>query len=126
LAALRAALIEFSADIASRDAVANSLAFLHLDLTDPELGAHATRQSRRLRRAITTVLEEAVEAGELAATTDPSVLADTVYTLYNGALVGWAIDGTGSLARWLSERLDRVLAFHQPASVTQSRSAGRR
>jgi hypothetical protein len=38
-----------------------------------------------------------------------------VYTVYNGALVTWAINGTGSLTRWLSKRIDRVLADHQPA-----------
>jgi AcrR family transcriptional regulator len=114
LSALRAALLELTAGIDSRDAIANHLAFLHLDLTDPELRAHAAKQSRLLRRAMTQLLEEATTTGEIDST-DPTELADTVYTIYNGALVGWAIDGTGSLARWLSERLDRVLARHQPA-----------
>ena len=41
-----------------------------------------------------------------------SRIADSIYTVYNGALVGWAIDGKGSLSRWLSTRLDRVLASH--------------
>jgi AcrR family transcriptional regulator len=114
LSALRAALLEFNAGIDSRDAFANHLAFLHHDLTDPELGAHAAKQSRLLRRAMTRLLEEAITTGEIDPT-DPIELADTVYTVYNGALVTWAIDGTGSLARWLSERLDRVLAHHEPA-----------
>ena len=114
LTALRAALPELTAGIDSREAVANHLAFLHLDLTDPQLGAHAVKQSRLFRRALTRLLEEAITSGEIDHT-DPAELADTVYTIYNGALVTWAIDGTGSLARWLSERLDRVLAHHQPA-----------
>jgi hypothetical protein len=63
---------------------------------------------------MTRLLEEAITNGEIDHS-DPTELADTVYTVYNGALVSWAIDGTGSLARWLSERLDRVLAHHQPA-----------
>lgn len=112
VAALRAALVEFTAGIESREAIANNLAFLHLDLTDPDLGAHAARQSRLLRRAIARLVEEATEGGEIAAE-DPTELADTIYTVYNGALVGWAIDGSGSLARWLSERLDRVLACYR-------------
>ena len=114
LTALRVALPELTAGIDSREAVANHLAFLHLDLTDPQLGAHAVKQSRLFRRALTRLLEEAIASGEIDHT-DPAELADTVYTIYNGALVTWAIDGTGSLARWLSERLDRVLAHHQPA-----------
>ncbi len=114
LSALRAALLQLTAGIDSRDAIANHLAMLHLDLTDPDLGAHAAKQSRLLRRAITQLLEEATTTGEIDST-DPTELADTIYTIYNGALVTWAIDGTGSLDRWLSERLDRVLAHHQPA-----------
>jgi AcrR family transcriptional regulator len=112
LSALRSGLLEFNAGIDSREAIANHLALLHLDLTDPELGAHTAKQSRLLRRAMTRLLEKAITSGEVEPT-DPTELADTVYTVYNGALVSWAIDGTGSLARWLSDRLDRVLAHHQ-------------
>jgi len=115
LSALRAALLELTAGIGSRHAIANNLAFLHLDLTDPDLGAHAATQSRLFRRAITQLLDEAISNGEINPITDAAELADTVYTVYNGALVTWAIDGTGSLTRWLSERLDRVLAYHQRA-----------
>ena len=114
LSALRATLLELTAGIDSRHAITNHLAFLHLDLTDPDLGAHAAKQSRLLRRAITRLLDEAITTGEIDPT-DPTELADTIYTIYNGALVSWAIDGTGSLTRWLSKRLDRVLAYHQPA-----------
>jgi len=119
LAALRAALIEFTAGIDSRESIANNLAFLHLDLTDEEFGRYAAEQSRLLRQAITDLLREAIEAGELEQT-DPSALADTVYTVYNGALVGWAIDGTGTLARWLSIRLDRVLSCHRPSTTSSA------
>jgi AcrR family transcriptional regulator len=116
VAALRAGLIEFTSGVDSRDAFANHLALLHLDLTDPELGAHAARQSRLLRRSIARLIEEAIDAGEMLAA-DPAELADTIYTVYNGALVGWAIDGKGSLPRWLSTRLDRVLASLRSASA---------
>jgi len=109
VAALRAALIELTSGVDSRDAFANHLALLHLDLTDPELGAHAARQSRLLRRSIARLIEEAIDTGEMLAA-DPAELADTIYTVYNGALVGWAIDGNGSLPQWLSIRLDRILA----------------
>ncbi len=113
LSAVRAALVAFAASVATRRALANNLAFLHLDLADPELGAHAARQSRALRRHIADLLRDAQESGYLR-TVDPVALADTLYTTYNGALVTWAIDGRGTLARWLGERLDRVLAPHLP------------
>jgi hypothetical protein len=63
LSALRAALLELTAGIDSRDAIANHLALLHLDLTDPDLGAHAAKQSRLLRRAITQLVDEAIRDG---------------------------------------------------------------
>jgi AcrR family transcriptional regulator len=114
LSALRAALVELTAGIGTRDAIANNLAFLYLDLTDPDLGAHAATQSRLFRRAITKLLDEAISNGEIKPT-NTAELADTLYVVYNGALVTWAIDGTGSLTRWLSKRIDRVLAHHQRA-----------
>jgi AcrR family transcriptional regulator len=124
VSALRAALIEFNSGVDSRETFANHLAFLHLDLTDPELGAHAARQSRLLRRSIARLIEEAIDAGEMLAE-DPTELADTIYTVYNGALVGWAIDGNGSLPRWLAIRLDRVLASHlRSASARPWRQTG--
>ncbi|MDQ4132658.1 MAG: TetR/AcrR family transcriptional regulator [Actinomycetota bacterium] len=114
IAAVRSALVAFTEPIATKAALANNLAFLHLDLTDPELGTLAAEQSRLLRRAITDLLREARRNGDLLGV-DPVVLADTLYTTYNGALVSWAIDGRGTLARWLSERLDRVLAPYRPS-----------
>jgi AcrR family transcriptional regulator len=122
LSALRAGLLELTAGIETRDAIANHLALLYLDLTDPELGAHAARQSRLFRRAITQLVDEAIRDGEINPT-NAAELADTVYVVYNGALVTWAIDGTGSLTRWLSKRIDRVLAHHQRAAPPPSRSA---
>ena len=110
ISAVRAALVAFAAPVATRRALANHLAFLHLDLTDPELGAHAVKQSRLLRGQIADLLREAQDNGRLVAGTDPAVLADTVYTTYNGALVTWALDGRGTLARWLGDRLDQVVA----------------
>ena len=59
-------------------------------------------------------MDEAITDGEINPT-NAAELADTLYTIYNGALVTWAIDGTGSFTRWLSKRIDRVLADHQRA-----------
>ncbi len=112
---VRAALVAFAAPVATRAALANNLAFLYLDLTDPELGALAAEQSRLLRRRLRDLLREATAAGDVV-DVDPGALADTLYTVYNGALVTWAIDGRGSLVRWLTDRIDRVLAPYRPPS----------
>lgn len=110
--AIRTALVSFTEKISTREALANNLAFLQLDLTDPELREYAAGQSRALRAQITTLLEEAVARGDLAID-EPMALADSLYTTYCGALVTWAIDGTGELADWLCLHIDRVLEPHR-------------
>jgi AcrR family transcriptional regulator len=100
------------ADIDSRTALANNLAFLRIDLTDEEFHQLATVQSREIRRHVQNLLDQAVTTGELAAT-DTTALTRTVYATYTGALLTWAIDGTGTLKGWLRDHLDAVLAPHR-------------
>lgn len=109
LEAIPVALVRMSAGITTRGELANNLAFLHMDLTDEELGKPTVKQSRVIRRHIATLIAEAKDAGTLGKV-DPEELADTVYTIYNGSLIGWAIDGRGKLAQWLTERIERALA----------------
>ncbi|MBG0564286.1 TetR/AcrR family transcriptional regulator [Actinoplanes aureus] len=109
LEALRDGLIAFTAPISTREGLANNLAFLQLDLTDEELHTHSAAQSRALRAQLVTLIEEAAAAGDIKVE-DPAELADTVYAVYAGAQLTWAIDGSGDLGPWLAERIDRVLA----------------
>lgn len=109
LGALHLAIESLVDPVSTPEELAHSIAFLHMDLTDPDLKAHAATQSRDLRRRIEAVLDRAVETGELVAT-DTAALATSIYTTYNGALLSWAIDGTGTLARWMRRRVDYALA----------------
>ena len=95
LAAVAAWLARYADSAAT---LANHLAFLHLDLTDPDLREHAVAQSREMREQIRRLLDAAVTSGELDPC-DTARLAQAVYTTYNGALVSWAIDGDGPLPR---------------------------
>lgn len=109
LAALHAALADLIADIDSPATLGNQLAFLQMDLADPDLRDNAVRHSRELRAQIRRLLDEAMVAGELAPG-DSARLAQAVYTTYNGALLTWAIDGQGTLTDWLRGDVDEVLA----------------
>ena len=110
LGALHLAFEALVSPVSTHEELAHSIAFLHMDLTDPDLKAHAATQGRDLCRHIETLLDRAVAAGELDATrTDTAALATTLYTTYNGALITWAIDGSGTLARWMRRRVDAVL-----------------
>lgn len=106
-----AALAALSGPIRTRRELANNLALLHLDLTDDELGRYAAQQSRAIRSELVTLMNEAADVGDLDA---PGVsandLADLLYTTYSGAMITWAIDGNGSLKRWLDQRLQTVIA----------------
>jgi AcrR family transcriptional regulator len=109
LMAISTALSSMISGISTRQALANNLAFLHMDLTDEELGRPAIEQSRSIRRHLAALVEEAVSQGSIR-DVDADELAETIYTIYNGALISWAIDGRGKLAKWLTQRIERVIA----------------
>ncbi|WP_433832625.1 TetR/AcrR family transcriptional regulator [Actinoplanes sp. CA-015351] len=109
LDALRDGLIAFTAPITTRAGMANNLAFLQLDLTDEVLHTHSVAQSRALRAQLVDLIEESAVAGELKVD-DAADVADTLYAVYSGAQLTWAIDGTGELGPWLADRINRVLA----------------
>jgi AcrR family transcriptional regulator len=112
LEALHAALADMIAGIDSPATLGNHLAFLQMDLADPDLRDNAARHSRELRAQIRRLLDEATVAGEIVSG-DSARLAKAVYTTYNGALLTWAIDGQGTLADWLRGDVDQVLASNR-------------
>lgn len=113
LTALVTTLAGLPSGITTPESLANNLAFLQLDLTDPELRTHAVAQSRALRAEIAALITEAVQSGLLAESTSPQTLAADIYATYCGAMLTWAIDGTGDLSGWLAEHLERTLAPHR-------------
>jgi AcrR family transcriptional regulator len=115
--ALLVAMATFAGSVTTREELANHIAMLQLDLTQPELREQAVAQARLLRGRIARLLVEANAAGELDVD-DPATLADTVYTIYNGALITWAIDGSGSLTDWIRGRIRSVLAPYGVGPVT--------
>ncbi len=120
LAAARRVL-ESLADLAATPAeMANHLAFLQVDLTDPEFHRLARRQALEQERLLRTLLGEAMAAGELRRG-DPGQLARTLLTVTNGALLRWAIIRKGNASRWLRDDLDAVLAPWSPTAAAKAR-----
>lgn len=118
LAVLRA-YAECMADLASSPAaLARSLAYLQIDLTDEDFRKHLLAQSTVTRQALAELLREAVDAGELSRESDARVLAKLVETTLAGSVLTWAIYRDGGAARWLRADLDAVLA---PYLVRQRR-----
>jgi AcrR family transcriptional regulator len=114
LRALLAGLVDTSARVASPETMANHLAFLQIDLSEPEFHQLALAYTTAVREEIKRLLDAAVEAGELEAT-DTSRLAHGVQTTYNGAMITWAIYRKGRLDTWLRRELDTLLAPHRTA-----------
>jgi AcrR family transcriptional regulator len=101
---------------ATPEQMANSVAMLQLDLADPDFHAETLRGARAVRARIARDLSTALAAGELRSGTDVATLAKLVETTYHGAMIGWAIHRESTLADWMREQVEAVLAPHRAAS----------
>ncbi|HEX2202672.1 MAG TPA: helix-turn-helix domain-containing protein [Longimicrobium sp.] len=113
-----AALFDFAAGMArwvrTPEEMANHLAFLQLDLTDPEFHAPALEYFLAERDALRSLLDEAVAAGELAPGADAARLAAAVQVAMNGARVVWAVVRDGTLEERTRDAVETVLGPHRP------------
>ena len=64
------------AGLADARGVRAQFAYLQIDLTDPEFRAHLAKSARATREELQKLIREAVEPGELTATTNPATRAD--------------------------------------------------
>ncbi len=107
-ASLVAGLGSLVAGIDSSAVMGHHLAFLAMDLADPDLRRLAAAHSVAVVGEIGAGLARAVADGEL--TRRPEGLARAVYTAYNGALISWALAGRGKLGDWIATDIGAVLA----------------
>jgi hypothetical protein len=63
---------------ASPAALARNLAYLQIDLTDPDFRRHLVKQARATRAALHRLVQSAVQVGELARNVQPVQLARTI------------------------------------------------
>jgi AcrR family transcriptional regulator len=97
------------------EALARNLAYLTVDISDPELRKPLLLQSRATRAGLQELLDEAVQRRELRAGTDTSSLARILETIIGGALFTWAVYREGTAARSMMEHVDGVLDPHLTA-----------
>jgi len=98
--------------MATPETFANHLAFLCIDLTDPEFRPFALAVHQAQRRAVEALLAQALLAGDLRPGTNVAALARSVQAIASGAGLIWALDRQGSLERRLRQALDSVLSPH--------------
>lgn len=124
LGALRIAAAEGARHVESPQALANHLAFLQVDLADPEFHQVALDGARRTRLAYEALLREAVALGELIPC-DIGGIARAIQALTSGSLITWAIHRDGSVLDWVRTDLDALIAPYR-ATTPPARAGGER
>jgi AcrR family transcriptional regulator len=101
------------------DELANHLAFLNMDLTDPEFHRYALDQAHAFQTELKSLLDAAVKTGELKPV-DTSRLARLFQETLHGALVTWAIYRDGSAREWVRREMDMLLEPYKTAANRRS------
>ena len=112
LATLRAYATCMADLAATPEALSRNLAYLQIDLIDPEFRAHLLTNARATRLEIESLLRSAVMEGALRRDTDTARLARTIETVISGSLMSWACYREGPAAAWIRRNLDAVLQPH--------------
>jgi len=126
LATLRAYAECLAGMASSPAALARNLAYLQIDLSDPDFRAQLAVQGRTTRDALRELLDEAVAVGELARDTDTKALVRTVEVAMNGALLTWAFYQEGTAARFIRGAVDAVLAPHLTSGKAPAKARAKR
>ena len=124
LAVIRAYATCMASMAATPDALARNLAYLQVDLTDPDLRAHLLQTARETRRELLALVAAAKERGELAAGTPAAPLVRNIEALVSGALLTWAFHRDGDAASWLKAHIDALLAPHRVVAKRVRRTGG--
>ncbi|HXE57390.1 MAG TPA: helix-turn-helix domain-containing protein [Gemmatimonadales bacterium] len=109
LEALLAAAVEMTRYVATPEELAHHLAFLQLDLGDPDFHRLALEHARRTLAGYRGLLDAAVAAGELARC-DTAALAHAIDAVAGGSLINWAIHRKGPAEAWVRRDLATLLA----------------
>ncbi len=103
------------------ESMANGLAYLQNDLTDPEFRTVTLAQFKALRAETRKLLDEAVAARELRKC-DTAELARLIQQVNGGSMLDWAVFRQGTLASWLRRDLEALLQPYRrsPGAAQQS------
>jgi AcrR family transcriptional regulator len=100
------------------EAMANGLAYLQIDLTDPDFHAITLTQFRAIHTETKKLLDEAVAARELQPC-ETARLARLIQDLNEGAMLSWAVYREGSVAAWVRRDLEALLAPYRAIGKRQ-------
>jgi AcrR family transcriptional regulator len=90
-------------------ALFRNLAYLQIDLTDPDFRRHLVVQARGTRAGLRKLVEAARDRGELIAAVKPDQLARTLEAVLSGSMLVWGFYQKGTAAAWMRADLNAVL-----------------
>ena len=119
LAALLDAATEMSRNSRSPEELANHLAFLQIDVSDPDFHAHMLELSRRMEAGYRALLDAAVAAGEIVKC-DTAALARAIGALAGGSLIGWGVFREGSADAWVRNDLEMLIGPYRTGRAAKT------
>ena len=122
LEALLAAATMMSRHTTNPEEMANHLAFLQIDVSDPEFHRHMLVLSERTEAGYRALLDEAVGMKEIIRC-DTARLARAISAMAGGSLISWAVFREGTAESWVRGDLETLLAPYRPARGTGRRKA---
>jgi hypothetical protein len=105
--------------------VANNLAFLEMDLADPDFHRLALDHARQFGAELRALLEESVRSGELRKC-PTARLARAVQSIIGGSMLNWAIYREGKADAWIAADLETLLRPYRADAVSRRNARRRR
>jgi AcrR family transcriptional regulator len=109
----------------SPEEMANHLAFLQIDVSDPEFHRHMLVLSKRTEAGYRALLDEAVALREIVRC-DTARLARAISAMAGGSLISWAVFREGTAESWVRGDLETLLAAYRPAAVAKRGTIGKK
>jgi AcrR family transcriptional regulator len=122
LGALFASFQEMARMAETPEVLANNLAFLQIDLTDPDFRQWTLMNSRATLAGFRSLLEDAIRARELQRC-DTEALARLIQAAAHGSMVAWAFHQEGKVGDWMRRDMETLL---RPYRVPGKRKSGRK
>jgi AcrR family transcriptional regulator len=109
LAALIAAATGMTQHAQTPEELANSLAFLQIDISDPDFYVHTLAMAKNTVAGYRALLKDAIAAGELKPH-DTLRMARAINAVAGGSLISWAVFREGTAEKWVTRDLETLLA----------------
>src|SRR5688572_18094756 len=131
LDAIREVVRCFAQLASSPEAVSNGLAFLQMDLSNPEFHAYAQAGAQSTLIELKKILDDGVKGGQLVKC-DTARLAFALNAMIGGAMVSWAVVREGTAEDAMQRAVDTLIrpyvaptAPKRATRATRTRGAGR-